>query len=76
MNSSFTLSLIEKQLKANAKHILLKNFNLHHFMWCDSARLTQHVAVTQLIKLMKNAELNLTVTKYDDMTNKKQISYY
>ena len=53
MNSSFMLLLIKKQLKMNVKHIFLKNFNLHHFMWCGSTRLTQHVAATQLIKLRK-----------------------
>ena len=63
MNSSFTLSLVKKQLKTNAEHIFLKNFNLHYFIWCDSTWFTQYVVITQLIKLMKNAELNLILSE-------------
>ncbi len=32
INSSFIIKIIRKKLKALEKYILLKNFNLHHFM--------------------------------------------
>jgi hypothetical protein len=41
--SILTLSVIEtikRQLNDEKKHIILKNFNLHHFLWSDLARST------------------------------------
>ena len=41
-DSSFMLLMIERQLQTDVKHVLMKNFNLHHSLWCDSSRFMQH----------------------------------
>ena len=40
----FTLLRIERQLQLDVEHVLLKDFNFHHLLWCDSSRSTQHAA--------------------------------
>jgi hypothetical protein len=40
-----SLKTMKRLLNDDAKHVLLKNFNLHHSLWSDSIHLTQHVAV-------------------------------
>ncbi len=53
-NNSFTLSKIMRFIVEafDDHHILLKNFNLHHFFWSDSFRSTQHVATDDLLDIM------------------------
>jgi hypothetical protein len=41
------------------KHVLLKDFNLHHSLWNDSTRSIQHTAIDQLIDLLVNKHINL-----------------
>ncbi len=64
-NNSFTLSKIMRFIveTLDDHHILLKNFNLHHFFWSDSFRLTQHVATNNLFDIMQNRNLILTLSK-------------
>jgi hypothetical protein len=45
------------------EHVLLKNFNLHHFLWSDSTRSTQHTAIDQLIDLLVNKHMNLCLSQ-------------
>jgi hypothetical protein len=40
-----SLKTIKRFLNDDAEHVLLEDFNLHHSLWSDSIRFTQHVAV-------------------------------
>jgi hypothetical protein len=48
----FVVETIKWQLKDEKKHIILKNFNLHHFLWSDFAKSTQHDATNQLLNVV------------------------
>jgi hypothetical protein len=48
----FVIETIKRQLNDENKHIILKDFNLHHFLWSDSMRLTQHDAIDQLLNVV------------------------
>jgi hypothetical protein len=64
-NNSFTLSKIMRFIVEafDNHHILLKNFNFHHFFWSDSFRSTQHVATDDLFDIMQNRNLTLILSK-------------
>jgi hypothetical protein len=64
-DNSFTLSKIMRFIveALNNHHILLNNFNLHHFFWSDSFRSTQHVATNDLLDIMQNRNLTLILSK-------------
>ncbi len=64
-NNSFTLSKIMRFIVEtfDDHHILLNNFNLHHFFWSDSFRSTQHVVTNDLFDIMQNRNLTLTLSK-------------
>ena len=67
MNSSFTLSLIEKQLKMNAKHIFEKlQFASFHVMRPDAIHATRCDRVVNKINKKSRIRFN-TVSKYDNM---------
>jgi hypothetical protein len=64
-DNSFTLSKIMRFIveALDDHHILLKNFNLHHFFWSDSFRSTQHVATNDLLDIMQNRNLTLILSR-------------
>jgi hypothetical protein len=64
-DSSFTLSKTRKFLvDAFTNHyILLENFNLRHFFWNDSSKSTQHAITNELLKIIKQHDLTLTLFK-------------
>jgi hypothetical protein len=74
-DNSFTLSKIMRFIVEafDDHHILLKNFNLHHFFWSDSFRSTQHVATDDLLDIMQNRNLTLILSK-DSITWKTRSS--
>jgi hypothetical protein len=74
-DNSFTLSKIMRFIieTFDDHHILLKNFNLHHFFWDDSFRSTQHVATDDLLDIMQNRNLILILSK-DSITWKARNS--
>ncbi len=53
------IEMTQHRLVIDEKHVLLKNFNLHHLLWSDSIRSTQHTAIDQLIDLLVNKHMNL-----------------
>ena len=63
IDNSFMLSIIERQLQIDLKHVFLKNFNLHHSLWCDSSRFTQHTTTNQLLKLIEMTDLTLILSQ-------------
>ena len=63
IDNSFMLLMIKRQLQIDVKHVLMKNFNLHYLLWCDSSRFTQHAAANQLLNLIETANLNLILSQ-------------
>jgi hypothetical protein len=55
----FIIETTQDRFVIDEKHVLLKDFNLHHSLWCDSIRSTQHTAIDQLIDLLVNKHMNL-----------------
>ena len=62
-DNPFTLSMVERQLQTDAEHVLMKNFNLHHLLWCGSSRSTQHATTNQLLNLIETMNLNLILSQ-------------
>ncbi len=48
------LSNIEKMLHMSKESILVKDFNLHHFIWEESFYSKQHLLLNELIKMITN----------------------
>ncbi len=68
--SRFTLSIVktlERQLHDSEKHIVLKNFNLHHFLWNDFSKFTQHDATNQLLNVVHRTQFRFTFS-FDTVT--------
>jgi hypothetical protein len=53
------IEMTQHRLVIDEEHVLLKNFNLHHSLWSESIRSTQHTAIDQLIDLLVNKYMNL-----------------
>ncbi len=53
------IEMTQNRLVIDEEHVFLKNFNLHHSLWCDSIRSIQHTAIYQLIDLLVNKHMNL-----------------
>jgi hypothetical protein len=68
-DNSSSLSKINRDLvKIDSKsiltrHIFLKNFNLHHSFWSDFLRLTQHAIANELLNIVNEHDLMLTLLK-------------
>jgi hypothetical protein len=62
ISTLFVIETIKRQLNDEKKHIILRNFNLHHFLWSDSARSTQHDAIDQLLDVVHQIQLRLTLS--------------
>ena len=73
IDNLFILSMIKHQLQTDVKHVLIKNFNLHHLLWCDSSRFTQHAVINQLLNLIKMMNLNLILLQSMIMWQTKNI---
>jgi hypothetical protein len=55
----FIIETTQNRFVIDEEHVLLKNFNLHHFLWNDFIRSIQHTAIDQLIDLLVNKHMNL-----------------
>ncbi len=51
-NALIIIETVKDCLNDDEKHILLKDFNLHHFLWSDATRSTQHDAIHQLLNVV------------------------
>jgi hypothetical protein len=59
----FIIETTQNRFVIDEKHVLLKNFNLHHSLWNDSIRSIQHTAIDQLIDLLVNKHMNLCLSQ-------------
>ena len=62
-DSPSTLPAVRQQLAADAQHVLLGDFNLHHPFWNGVTRPTQHAAADQLLDIVEEFDLSLTLPK-------------
>ncbi len=62
ISTLLVIETIKRQLNDEKKHIILKDFNLHHFLWSDSARSTQHDVIDQLLNVVHQTQLRLTLS--------------
>jgi hypothetical protein len=53
------IKIVKDCLNDDEKHILLKDFNLHHFLWSDTTRSTQHDATNQLLNVVQQTQFRL-----------------
>ncbi len=58
-----SLKTMKRFLNDETKHVLLKNFNLHHSLWSKSIRFTQHVVIDQLIELFNTTQMQLCISQ-------------
>jgi hypothetical protein len=59
----FIIETTQNRLVIDEKHVLLKSFNLHHSLWNDSIRSTQHTAIDHLIDLLVSKHMNLCLSQ-------------
>ena len=62
-DSPSTLPAVRQQLAADAQHVLLGDFNLHNPFWDGVTRPTQHAAADQLLDIVEEFDLSLTLPK-------------
>ena len=62
-DSPSTLSTARSMLTQGVHHILLGDFNLHHPFWNGPSRPTQHAAADQLLDIIDEFNLSLTLPK-------------
>ncbi len=55
------IKTIKNQLNDDEEHVVLKNFNLHHFLWSDLAKFTQHDAVNQFLNVVHQIQFRFTL---------------
>jgi hypothetical protein len=58
-----SLQTMKRLLNDDAKHVFLKDFNLHHSLWSRSIRSTQHVAIDQLIELFNTTHMQFCLSQ-------------
>ncbi len=56
------IKTIKSKLNNEKEHILLKNFNLHHSMWKEIFKSIQHDAANQLINVVLQTRMQLTLS--------------
>ena len=63
IDSPSTLPIVKRQLTTGSNHILLGDFNLHHPLWNDPSRTTQYAGADQLLNIIEESSLSLTLPK-------------
>ncbi len=53
------IKIVKNCFNDDEKHILLKNFNLHHSLWSDTTRSTQHDATNQFLNVAQQTQFRL-----------------
>lgn len=74
--SLFTLPDLRRAVSANAnaKHIVVGDFNLHHPYWSGPSRPFQHAAADQLLNIIEETDLELALSP-DTITWEARQSY-
>jgi hypothetical protein len=56
-----TIETVKSRLIDDEEHILLEDFNLHHSLWSEATRSTQHDATNQLLNVVQQTLLRFTL---------------
>jgi hypothetical protein len=56
-NALIVIKTVKDCLNDDEKHILLKDFNLHHSLWSDATRSIQHNATDQFLNVVQQTQL-------------------
>jgi hypothetical protein len=56
---SLTISWLDELIKDNCKHLIVKDFNLHHSHWEDRRCFSRHTTTDALLNVVTNARLKL-----------------
>ncbi len=56
------IETVKDCLNDDEKHILLENFNLHHSLWSDATRSTQHDATNQFLDVVQQTQFRLALS--------------
>jgi hypothetical protein len=60
--SSLTIiEIVRNRLNDDEKHILLKNFNLHHSLWSDATRFTQRDVANQFLNIVQQIQFRFAL---------------
>jgi hypothetical protein len=62
MTTFLAIETMKRRLNDKKKHIVLNDLNLHHFLWRDFARSTQQDATNQLLNVVHQTQLRLTLS--------------
>jgi hypothetical protein len=55
-NALIVIEIVKDCLNDDEKHILLRNFNLHHFLWSDATKSIQHNATNQFLNVVQQTQ--------------------
>jgi hypothetical protein len=55
-NALIIIKIVKNCLNDDEKHILLKDFNLHHSLWSDATKSTQHDATNQFFDVVQQTQ--------------------
>jgi hypothetical protein len=55
------IEIVKNRLNDDEKHILLRDFNLHHSLWSDATRSIQHDAANQLLNVVQETQFRLVL---------------
>ncbi len=55
-NALIVIKIVNDCLNNDEKHILLKNFNLHHSLWSDATKSIQHHATNQFLNVVQQMQ--------------------
>ncbi len=62
MTTLLVIETMKRRLNDEKKHIVLNDFNLHHFLWSDFAKSTQHNATNQFLNVVHQTQFRLTLS--------------
>jgi hypothetical protein len=60
-NALIVIETVKDCLNDDEKHILLKNFNLHHSLWSDATKSIQHDATDQLLNVVQQTQFRFNL---------------
>ncbi len=63
-NALFVIKIVKNCLNNDEKRISLKNFNLHHFLWNDATRSTQHDATNWFLNVVHQKQFKFIFFSY------------
>ncbi len=67
------IKIVKDCFNDDEKHILLKNFNLHHFLWSDATKSIQHDATNQFLNVVQQTQFKFNF--FQTLSFKKRVLF-